>query len=128
MTVGGWYDAEDLFGPLEVHRATERLNPGITNLLVGEVPFTETIHADRLSDAHIIPQGDADPVDVRNPHQLRESLVTVSDTGFRLAQGLAQGLSPVRGSPTPPAGTRTRPAAPGTAAPCAPPWSAGFRR
>jgi exopolysaccharide transport family protein len=35
---------------------------GITNLLVGEVPFTETIHADRLSDAHIIPQGDADPV------------------------------------------------------------------
>ena len=35
--------------------------PGITNLLAGEVPFTETIHADRLSDAHIIPQGDADP-------------------------------------------------------------------
>lgn len=35
---------------------------GITNLLVGEVPFTETIHADRLSDAHIIPQGDADPL------------------------------------------------------------------
>ncbi|MCV9965663.1 exopolysaccharide transport family protein [Pararhizobium sp. BT-229] len=34
---------------------------GITNLLVGEVPFTETIHADRLSDAHIIPQGDAEP-------------------------------------------------------------------
>ncbi len=33
---------------------------GITNLLVGEVPFTETIHSDRLSDAHIIPQGDAD--------------------------------------------------------------------
>ena len=39
-----------------------RILPGITNLLVGEVPFTETIHADRLSDAHIIPQGDADPV------------------------------------------------------------------
>ena len=34
MTVGGWYDAEDLFGPLEVYRNTERLNPGITNLLV----------------------------------------------------------------------------------------------
>ena len=34
MTVGGWYDAEDLFGPLEIHRATERLNPGTTNLLV----------------------------------------------------------------------------------------------
>ncbi len=35
--------------------------PGITNLLAGEVPFTDTIHADRFSDAHIIPQGDADP-------------------------------------------------------------------
>ena len=34
MTVGGWFDAEDLFGPLEIHRATERQNPGITNLLV----------------------------------------------------------------------------------------------
>jgi putative CocE/NonD family hydrolase len=34
MTVGGWYDAEDLFGPLETYRSTERLNPGITNILV----------------------------------------------------------------------------------------------
>jgi len=34
MTVGGWFDAEDLFGPLEIHRWTERQNPGITNLLV----------------------------------------------------------------------------------------------
>ncbi|NBV22304.1 MAG: CocE/NonD family hydrolase [Proteobacteria bacterium] len=34
MTVGGWFDAEDLFGPLETYRATERQNPGITNLLV----------------------------------------------------------------------------------------------
>ena len=34
MTVGGWFDAEDLFGPLETYRATERQNPGITNILV----------------------------------------------------------------------------------------------
>ena len=34
MTVGGWFDAEDLFGPLETYRATERQNPGITNTLV----------------------------------------------------------------------------------------------
>ncbi len=34
MTVGGWFDAEDLFGPLEVYRNTERMNPGITNVLV----------------------------------------------------------------------------------------------
>lgn len=34
MTVGGWYDAEDLFGPLEVYKETERQNPGIYNVLV----------------------------------------------------------------------------------------------
>lgn len=34
MTVGGWYDAEDLFGALNVYRAVEKNNPGITNLLV----------------------------------------------------------------------------------------------
>lgn len=34
MTVGGWFDGEDLFGPLETYRYTERLNPGITNILV----------------------------------------------------------------------------------------------
>ena len=34
MTVGGWYDAEDLFGPLETYRWTERQNRGITNILV----------------------------------------------------------------------------------------------
>ena len=34
MTVGGWYDAEDLFGALETYRWTERQNPGITNVLV----------------------------------------------------------------------------------------------
>ena len=34
MTVGGWYDGEDLFGPLETFRWTGRQNPGITNLLV----------------------------------------------------------------------------------------------
>lgn len=34
MTVGGWYDAEDLFGALETYRNTDRLNPGLTNLLV----------------------------------------------------------------------------------------------
>ena len=34
MTVGGWFDAEDLFGPLETYRWAERQNPGITNVLV----------------------------------------------------------------------------------------------
>ena len=34
MTVGGWFDAEDLFGTLETYRWTERQNPGINNTLV----------------------------------------------------------------------------------------------
>lgn len=34
LTVGGWYDAEDLYGALAVYRATERQNPAITNALV----------------------------------------------------------------------------------------------
>lgn len=34
MTVGGWFDAEDLFGALETYRSTEKQNPGATNSLV----------------------------------------------------------------------------------------------
>jgi putative CocE/NonD family hydrolase len=34
MTVGGWYDNEDLFGALETYRYIERQNPGIYNVLV----------------------------------------------------------------------------------------------
>ncbi len=34
LTVGGWFDGEDLSGALETYRWTERQNPGITNLLV----------------------------------------------------------------------------------------------
>lgn len=34
LTVGGWFDAEDLWGPLHVYAATERQNRGIVNSLV----------------------------------------------------------------------------------------------
>ena len=34
MTVGGWFDAEDLYGPLEIYRSVERNNPEISNILV----------------------------------------------------------------------------------------------
>ena len=39
MTVGGWYDAEDLFGALNVFRAVERLNPGISNNMLVMGPW-----------------------------------------------------------------------------------------
>lgn len=35
---------------------------GITDLLCGETAFGDAIHRDRLSDAHIVPQGISDPV------------------------------------------------------------------
>ncbi len=34
MTVGGWFDAEDLYGPLNVYRATEEQSPRAYNTLV----------------------------------------------------------------------------------------------
>jgi putative CocE/NonD family hydrolase len=34
MTVGGWFDAENLFGALETYRHVEASSPGITNVLV----------------------------------------------------------------------------------------------
>jgi putative CocE/NonD family hydrolase len=34
MTVGGWYDAEDLLGPLAVYRAIEGSTPGASNMVV----------------------------------------------------------------------------------------------
>jgi putative CocE/NonD family hydrolase len=34
LTVGGWFDAEDLSGPIKTFNAIEKNNPGTTNLLV----------------------------------------------------------------------------------------------
>jgi putative CocE/NonD family hydrolase len=34
MTVGGWFDAEDLYGALKTYEAIEKKNPGLVNLLV----------------------------------------------------------------------------------------------
>ena len=34
LNVGGWFDAEDVYGPFHVYHAAERQNPGIANHLV----------------------------------------------------------------------------------------------
>jgi putative CocE/NonD family hydrolase len=34
MTVGGWFDAEDLFGALNTYQTIEKTNPGVQNTLV----------------------------------------------------------------------------------------------
>ncbi|MBB4236467.1 GumC family protein [Rhizobium esperanzae] len=40
--------------------AEDQAAPGVTDLLCGEAAFGDTIHGDRLSDAHLIPQGQSD--------------------------------------------------------------------
>lgn len=35
--------------------------PGITNLLADDIAFADALHADRGSDAHVVPRGNADP-------------------------------------------------------------------
>jgi uncharacterized protein len=34
MTVGGWFDAEDLYGPLNIYKTIERTSPGAQNSIV----------------------------------------------------------------------------------------------
>jgi putative CocE/NonD family hydrolase len=34
MTVGGWFDAEDLYGPLKIYHEVEQRNPQVFNILV----------------------------------------------------------------------------------------------
>lgn len=34
LVVGGWFDAEDLYGPLQIYRSVEAKNPGVYNALV----------------------------------------------------------------------------------------------
>lgn len=34
LTVGGWFDAEDLYGPLNIYKTLEANNPGISNSIV----------------------------------------------------------------------------------------------
>ncbi|MFM7320612.1 MAG: CocE/NonD family hydrolase [Armatimonadota bacterium] len=54
LTVGGWYDAEDCWGALNLYKATEARNPGIVNTLVMG-PWTHGMWAgrdgSRLGDA-----------------------------------------------------------------------------
>jgi len=34
LTVGGWFDAEDLYGPLNIYKTIERNNPGAKNTII----------------------------------------------------------------------------------------------
>ena len=55
LTVGGWFDAEDLYGPLHIYAAVERQNPGVENMLVmgpwGHGGWSRT-EGEHLGDIH----------------------------------------------------------------------------
>ncbi|XUY27858.1 tyrosine-protein kinase family protein [Agrobacterium sp. rho-8.1] len=55
--------------------------PGLADLLFGDTAFGETIHHDRLSNAHIVPQGIAQPVQaVKIIERLTMVLHALADT------------------------------------------------
>ena len=50
MTVGGWFDAEDLYGTFRTYQAIEKQNPGVFNVLVcGPWAHGQWSHADASS-------------------------------------------------------------------------------
>lgn len=54
MTVGGWFDAEDLYGTFRTYQAIEKQNPGINNILVvGPWAHGAWSSADATSLGHI---------------------------------------------------------------------------
>jgi putative CocE/NonD family hydrolase len=60
LTVGGWFDAEDLYGPLHVYRAIEKSSPGIRNTIVmGPWGHGDWAHEEGLSTHNHICFGDS---------------------------------------------------------------------
>ena len=54
--------------------------PGITNILVDDCTVPEALHADRLSNAHILPQGTVDPAEaMRHAEKLPDIVSSVSN-------------------------------------------------
>ena len=51
LTVGGWFDTEDLYGPLHLYQAIEKNNPGIKSVVVESVP--EGPDAERVMETAI---------------------------------------------------------------------------
>ena len=72
MTVGGWYDAENLFGALETYKNVEANSPGATNVLVmgpwrhggwarGDGAIARAAHL-RLENLRVLPRPDRVPL------------------------------------------------------------------
>ncbi len=54
MTVGGWFDAEDLYGPLSIYKTVEKTSPGAYNILVmGPWPHGGWMRSEGSSLGHV---------------------------------------------------------------------------
>ncbi len=81
------------------------LFPGITNLLASEAQFSDVIHPDLYSDAHVIPVGTADPVKAMRAADrlpiIMQSLTTAYDlVVVECGPADAQGISRLVGEGT----------------------------
>ncbi|RWD64140.1 MAG: chain-length determining protein [Mesorhizobium sp.] len=81
------------------------LFPGITNLLASEAQFSDVIHPDLYSDAHVIPVGTADPVRAMRAADrlpiIMQSLTTAYDlVVVECGPADAQGISRLAGDGT----------------------------
>jgi Mrp family chromosome partitioning ATPase len=81
------------------------LFPGITNLLASEAQFSDVIHPDLYSDAHVIPVGTADPVRAMRAADrlpiIMQSLTTAYDlVVVECGPADAQGISRLAGDAT----------------------------
>lgn len=81
------------------------LFPGITNLLASEAQFSDVIHPDLYSDAHVIPVGTADPVKAMRAADrlpiIMQSLTTAYDlVVVECGPADAQGISRLVGDGT----------------------------
>jgi putative CocE/NonD family hydrolase len=93
MTVGGWFDAEDLYGPLQVHRMVQSQDPkrfnglvygpfrhggwsaqGVTHTVHGDIYFGDSLETKFQRDVeakffhHFLKDGGKGPVGLANAH------------------------------------------------------------
>lgn len=120
LTVGGWFDAEDLYGPLHVYAAVERQNPGVENMLVmgpwGHGGWSRT-DGDRLGDVAFGSKTSKHYQDTIELPFFEHHLKDAPAHGIAEASVFETGINRWRGFPAwpPPARARTLYFAPGEA-------------
>ena len=76
MIVGGWFDAEDLYGPLQIYREVEKNNPGISNTIVMGPGGTAGGRAGRASRSATFTSAPRPAASIRKRSSSRSSAIT----------------------------------------------------